>query len=184
MKKGFTLFEALIAITIGVTLLALLLSIYSLSLRSLGDGQKRAELTQDSRITIERITRDIRETRHIATILPEDKDDPENPPPNEIELQDGHTDTLQYIRYYLSDTNLRRQIRQYYFETAPEILVPYDAEDDFGNPPELNIMSDHLAGKFIEDIDYFGSNPIYIELILETGLITHTTRTNVYGRNL
>lgn len=184
IKQGFTLFEALISITIGITLLGLLLAIYSLSIRSLNEGQKRAELTQDSRITIERITRDIRETRHIATILPEDKEDPENQPPNEIEMQDGHTSTLQYIKYYLSGTNLRKQIRQYYFNIDPEILVPFDAEDDFGNPPEINIISDNLSGKFIKNIIYFGSNPIHIELILESGLINHSTRTTIYGRNL
>jgi len=182
--KGFTLFEVLISITIGVTLLILLLSIYSLSMKSLSSGQKKAELTQDSRIVMERITRDIRETRHIATTLPQEKDDPQNPPPSEIEIQDGHIGTLQYIKYYLSDTNLRRQIIQYYFETEPEILVPYDAEDDFGNAPEVNIISDNLVGKFIENINYFGSNPIHIEITLKIGEITHTTRSDIYGRNL
>jgi Tfp pilus assembly protein PilW len=184
MKQGFTIFETLIAITVGVTLLGLVLSIYVLSIRSLNSGQDRSELTQDSRVITERITRDIRETRGIATVLPPDPNDVSNPPPNDIELQDGHTSTLQYIRYYLSGTDLKRQIRQYYFAAEPAIMVPFDAEDDFSNPPSLTIVSDTLVGQFVNDIDYYGENPIYFELILKEGSITHTTKTAIYGRNL
>ncbi|MAG28687.1 hypothetical protein CL632_00875 [bacterium] len=183
-KRGFTLFEALIAITAGVTLLGLVMSIYLLSIKSLSLGQNRAELTQDSRIIIERITRDFREARDIATILPEDSDDVENPPTNDVELQDGHTQILQYIRYYLSGTDLKRQIRQYSFASDPTVLVPFDAEDDFSNPPDLVILSDNIVGEFVNDIDYYGDNPIFIELTLIEGDITHKTRTTIYGRNL
>jgi hypothetical protein len=160
------------------------MSIYILSIKSLNSGQNRAELTQDSRIIIERITRDFREARDIATILPETKDDVENPPPNDVEVQDGHTTILQYVRYYLTGTDLNRQIRQYSFASESTILVPFDAEDDFSNPPDVTIISDNVVGEFVNDIDYYGNNPIFLELILIEGEITHNTRTTVYGRNL
>ncbi len=183
-NQGFTLFEILIAVTIGAMLLGLLLSIYTLSLKSLNSGQARAELTQDSRVIIERITRDIRQARAIATILPKDNTNPENPAPNEIEVQDGHCDVLQYIKYYLSGENLRRQIRQYYFESNPDIYVPFDADDGLGNPPEVNIVSDNLVGQYIKTFIFYGDNPISIELKVEKNNVTHSTHTSIYGKNL
>jgi len=182
--KGFTLFEALIAITVGVTLLGLLLSIYVLSIKSMVSGQDRSEITQDSRIIIERLTRDIRQARAIATILPIDTRDPENPAPSEIEIQDGHIDALQYIKYYVSGDELRREIAEYYFPSDSEILVPIDAEDDFGNPAQKNIISDNAVASHIESIIYYGNNPIYIDLTLKKAQTIHSTRTTVYGRNL
>lgn len=179
-KNGFTLFEALIAITVGITLLGLLMSIYILSMKSLNSGQDRAEITQYSRIIIERITRDIRQARDIATILPAIS----NNAPSEIEIQNGHGSELEYIKYYLSGTGLNRQIRQYYFSQEPEVLVTFDAEDDFGNPAEVNIISDNLIGNYIDSIIYFGENPINIEMSILKNQTKHDTRTSIYGRNL
>ena len=184
IKNGFTLFEALIAITIGITLLGILLSIYVLSLKSLNSGQDRSELTQESRIIIERITRDIRETRARTGTIPPTKDDPEIPAPSGIELQDGHNEALQYIKYYASGTDLRRQMRKYYFSSDPSVFVTHDAEDDFGNEPNMDIISDELIGKFIDDIKFFGTNPVNIELALKKRSVEHNTKTAVYGRNL
>ena len=183
-NQGFTLFEALIAITVGITLFALLLSIYVLSIQSLTTGQDRSEITQDSRITIERITRDIRQSRDIATILPEDNSDPENPALSEIQMQDGHTSVLQYITYYVSGTDLKRKIIQYSFASDPSVLVPFDAEDDFSNPAIANTISDNVVGKYINSILFYGNNPITIELTLQKGTIIHETRSIIYGRNL
>lgn len=183
-QSGFTLFETLIAISVGVTLFGLVLGIYILALRSLSDNQDRAELTQESRSVLERATRDIRETRRIATALPETPDDPLNPPPQTLELEDGHTSSLQYIRYYVDGTDLKRQIRQYFFPAEPEVLVPLDAEDEFGNPPNVTVVSDNLIGQFAESVSFYGANPISVELTLRKGNITHTSRTMLYGRNL
>ncbi|MBI2050721.1 MAG: prepilin-type N-terminal cleavage/methylation domain-containing protein [Parcubacteria group bacterium] len=183
-QGGFTLFETLIAMTIGVTLLGLLFSIYSLSTKSLSLGQARAELTQTSRSVIERITRDVRETQSLASPLPPDADDPGNPPVSELQMEDGHAGTLQYIRYYLDGANVGRQTVQYYFMEEPEILVPYNAEDELGNPPVVNIIEDNVVGQYVNSMLFYGQNPIYVELELEKNAVTHATRTTLYGRNL
>ncbi len=183
--KGFTVIELLIAITISVFLLGIVLAIYVLTIRSLGASQTRGELSQNSRTVIERITRDIRQTRDIVTILPETTDEEGNPPPSEIILQDGHeVDFYQYIRYYLTGTNLKRSVLQYSFSEDPSVLVPYDAEDDFGNPPDETIVQDTVVGMSVSDIDFYGLNMIFIDLILQKNNITHQTGTHIYGRNL
>ncbi|MBI1961615.1 MAG: hypothetical protein HYS45_02845 [Parcubacteria group bacterium] len=181
--SGFTLFETLIAISVGATLFGLVLGIYVLTLRTLSDNQDRSELTGESRSVMERAARDIRETRRIATALPETPDEPGNPPPSELELEDGHAAVLQYIRYYQDGTDLKRQIRQYSFPAEPEVLVPFDAEDDFGNPATVSVVSDAVIGQFVESIGYYGLNPVSVLLTLRKGSITNVSRTSLYGRN-
>jgi len=182
--RGFTLFEILIAMAISVTLLGVLFSIYTLSAKSLSAGQARAELTQTSRSIMERITRDIRETKNVVSGLPPGALDPLNPPLEELMLEDGHSETLQYIRYYRDGGDLYRQIRQYYFPEEPQIMVPHNAEDEFGNEPEISIIENHLVGQYISEIIFYGQNPVSLKLTLEKETIIHETRTALYGRNL
>ena len=183
-QHGFTLFEILIAMTIGVTLLGVLFSIYNLSNKSLAQGQAEAELTQTSRSLVERITRDVRETQNLASELPQTKNDPERAPLAELLMEDGHADALRYIRYYLNGTDLKREIRQYFFAEEPEILVPYNAEDEFGNPPAASVVEDNLVAEYVSEVLFYGQNPVYVELELEKGSAAHRTRTTLYGRNL
>jgi len=183
--EGFTIPEVLIAITVGTMLLGLVLAIYTLTIQSLNSSQSRSELSQNSRIIFERVSRDIRQTRDIATVLPPDADDPINPPPDDIELQDGHQiDFFQYVRYYLDGTDIRRQVRRYYFAEDPGVLVPYDAEDDFGNPPLITIVSDNLVGQYVTAIGFYGIDLITVELTLQKGSVIHPTATQIFGRNL
>lgn len=182
---GFTLFEVLIAMTVGTVLLGLVLSIYSLSLRSLSASENRSELTQNSRVIIERLTRDIRQTRQIATPLPAAAGEASPAPPKELELQDGHViDKIQYIRYYVTGTDLKRQVKEYYFPAEPLVLVTFDAVDDFGNPAQTRIIEDLLVGQYVSDLEFYGHNPVTAELYLQKSNNTHTTRTTLYGRNL
>jgi len=162
----------------------LLMAIYSLSLKSLNEGQNRAELTQNSRVIMERITRDIRESKSIATILPATKKEEGNPPKNEIELMDGHSEIMQYIKYFISGTDLKRQIKRYYFPSDTQTFVTFDAEDDFGNPPIEEIVSENLVGQYIKNVIFYGDNPFFIEMSVEKLSTTYNTKTSVYGRNL
>jgi len=183
--KGFTLFEALIAISLGVSLLIVVLSIYTLSIKSLNSSESRSEIVQNGRTILERLTRDIRQARDITTYLPPDDTDPLNPPSNELMMQDGHnTELFQYIRYYLTSTDLYRQVVQYSFADEPSVLVSYDAEDEFGNPPDQAIITDQLVGQYVEDVQYYGVDMITVLLTLQKGGVTHTTTTMIFGRNL
>jgi prepilin-type N-terminal cleavage/methylation domain-containing protein len=183
-KSGFTLFELLISITIGSVLLGIILATYNLTIKSLSNSETRAELSQNSRTVVDRISRDIRQAKSIATILPATKNDPSNPPPNEIEIQDGHqTNNIQYIRYYLDGTNLKRQTLKYYFTIEPDISVSFDAEDEFGYPPETKITEDELVGQYFEEILFYGMDHITIEILLSKSKVEHKTKTAVSGRN-
>lgn len=184
-QKGFTLLEILVSLSLGVLLFVLLLSIYILAAKSLSIVETKSELGQNARLVNERLLREIRQAKQIATILPAGKDDPLNPPKSEIEFQDGHqTATVQYIRFYLSGTDLKRQMRRYYFPAEPEVFVPHDSRDDFGNPPQVTIVSDELAGQYIQDLKFYGRDLINIELTLDKSGAPLRAYTSVYGRNL
>lgn len=184
-KTGFTLLETLVGITIGVLLLGLVLAIYTLTIRSVQASETRSELTQNSRVIMERLTRDLRQTRALATVLPPASDDPLHPPPDTLEILDGHnTSAYLYLRYYLAGADLKRQVKQYYFATDPTVFVPWDAEDDFGNPPLTAILEDELVGQYVGSLKFYGLDLVYIELTLAKGNITHTAASAVFGRNL
>ncbi|MDP1709930.1 MAG: prepilin-type N-terminal cleavage/methylation domain-containing protein [Candidatus Komeilibacteria bacterium] len=185
INSGFSLFEILISITIGAMLLGLVLSIYTLTMRSVSSSEKHSELTANSRIIIERLARDIRQARQIATPLPTIPTDPQLAPPSQLEMLDGHDTTLvRYVRYYLANTDLKRQIREYYFPSDPSILVTFNAVDDFGNPASLRLIEDQLVGQYVKQLSFYGQNLITIELGLEKDSATHQTIASFYGRNL
>ena len=184
-NSGFTILELLISMAIGVVLIALLLSVYNLSIKSLRSSENRAELSQNSRVIIERLTRDIRQTRDIATVLPITGDDEQNPPPSEIEMRDGHNvEIIQYIRYYMVNTDIYRQIKQYYFESDPDTYVTFDAEDDLGNPPLVNVVEDEQIAEYVSDIGFYGTDLITVNLDLAKASSQNNTITVIYGRNL
>lgn len=183
--NGFTLLEVLTALSLGVGLFLLLLSIYGLSARSLAAAETQAELAQNSRLIIERLSREIRQTRQIATLLPADDSDPENPPKNEIEFQDGHgTTVIQYVRYFLDNGDIRRQARRYYFPSEPAVFVPAGSRDSFGNPPQMTVVSDELVGQYVANMQFFGRELVNINIWLNKNNARQAAKTAVYGRNL
>ncbi len=85
-QKGFTLAEIIIVITIFVLIIIVVFSAYSLSQQSYQAGERAAEVIQNGRVILERITREIRQAREIVTELPTERVSP----PSEIKVQDGH----------------------------------------------------------------------------------------------
>lgn len=85
-NKGFTLTEMVISIAIFGLVIVIVYSSYALSRRSYLEGENVAEITQNGRVILERLSREIRQAREIVTELPEDRTNP----PAEIKFRDGH----------------------------------------------------------------------------------------------
>lgn len=83
---GFSLAEMLIVISIFILIIVTIYSVYSLSQQGYLSGEEIAEITQNGRVVLERISREIRQAKEIITELPEERIDA----PNEIKFQDGH----------------------------------------------------------------------------------------------
>lgn len=96
-SKSFTLVEVLTVVFLGALIIIAGYSVFLASYQSYKKNTESAELTQNARIALERISREIRQTNQII---------PENPPTtSSIKFRDGHTLTpIQYIEYYKNES--------------------------------------------------------------------------------
>lgn len=183
-NKGFSLTELLVAISISVMLLVSLYSVYILSYKSYQRSINRAELNQNARISLERITRDLRQTNLVITELPPTDTDPLNPAPSSIVFQDGHDTTkINYIEYSLQDGELYRKVIHYYFTTNPDIYVAYNIKDNYGNPPLEAIDENVVKADKVQSLEFFGSNIINIKITVANLNESITYQTQTLGRN-
>lgn len=85
-QKGFTLTESLVVVFIFILILGAVYSAYVLNQQAYRQGETAAELNQNGRVILERMTREIRQAREMVTVLPEERIGPSQ----EILFQDGH----------------------------------------------------------------------------------------------
>ena len=85
-QAGFTLTESIIVIFISVAILTSVYALYALNQKAYIQGELAAEINQNGRVVIERMSREIRQARSIVTVLPEDRVNPSS----EILFHDGH----------------------------------------------------------------------------------------------
>ena len=181
---GFTLIETLIAILVMALLLLIVLSSYLASQQSYTQTDNRAELTQNGRVILDRLERELRQAVTIVTILPADNSNPATIP-HEIFFEDGHnTNQLTYLRYFLDGTDLRRQSIVYYFTADPTNYVHYNDTDAYGQSPQSQILSDGLVGEYVTVLNFYGQGVTTIALQLTKDNKTINLQTQFYGRNL
>lgn len=85
-SRGFTLVEVITVTAIFMIIIGVIYSAILYSQQSYAVGENVAEIIQNGRVIIERISREIRQAKEIITLLPEE----EINPPSEIKFQDGH----------------------------------------------------------------------------------------------
>lgn len=182
---GFTLIEVMISLSLFVVLILLINSMYTLSQSTYNKNSNAAELTQNARVALDRLSRELRQSETIVSTLPPNDTDPGNPPINEIFFQDGHDTSLTtYILYRLEGTNLNRVQKAYYFNSAPTTYVTYNSVDSGGNSPLDLIISDQTVGEYFKDLKFWGASGlvnIYLELAKNKNLFELDTM--VYSRN-
>src|SRR3989344_3596099 len=162
---GFTLTELLIAVIIGMLIIMVVSSTFLLNQKVFRKGNIKAELSQNARIVLDLMSREIRQANDIVTVLPPDDTDP-NLVSHELEFEDGHTTSqIQYLKYLLENGQLKRRIIVYYFDTDPLTSVRWNDVDAFG-PPTQNILEEKIIGENFSSLDFFGSSNINIVLNL------------------
>lgn len=181
-QKGFTLTELLVSVIIGLLIIVLVASVFLLNQRVLRKSNTKSELTQNARITIDLMSREIRQAKNIVTVLPADDSNP--PLPHELQFEDGHlTSQIQYIKFYLDGIQLKRQVIVYYFESSPSIYVHWNDVDSFG-PPALLILEDKIIGENFSNMDFYGEGNINIDLDLEKNNELIKIKTIISPRNI
>ncbi|MBI5766008.1 hypothetical protein HZA71_02150 [Candidatus Falkowbacteria bacterium] len=184
MRKGFTLLELLISICGGVIILFGVLNLFSAARVAISASGGRSELTQNGRIALERLARDIRQAETLVTNLPETDSDPQNPPTSEIEFQDGHdAEVLTYIRYYLTGQTLYRETLFYSFPAEPTVHVIFNSRNEFNELPMRNTIEQAIVAEHAAEIKFFGDSLINIKITLSNNSETITMPTTIFGRN-
>jgi|SRR3989338_6361608 len=180
---GFTLTELLVAVVIALLILLIISSVFTLNQRTARKSNVKAELTQNARITLDLMSREIRQAAEIVTVLPADDSNPDLIA-HELQFEDGHvSDHIQYLRYYLEAGDLKRQIIAYYFSTAPSTYVHWNDVDAFG-PPEQTTLEIKTIGENFSNIDFYGGQNVNIELILEKRNETVEIKSIIAPRNI
>ncbi len=171
--------EAMVAIVLFLVVVLTVGSIYIMSQRVNRQGSNIMELTQNARVCLDRMSRDLRQAANIVTELST------TTPTNEIFFQDGHnSDEITYIKYYLDGTDLKREHLAYYFSSDPGIYVYYNDVDSLGNPPEKTILGDRIIGEYFSKLDFYGGDDlIEIWLNLNKDEFSSTFNTTIYTRN-
>ena len=181
-SKGFTLMEILVAISLSLLVIGSLYGIYISSYKSYRKSINKADLNQNVRIVLERISRDLRQTNNVITTLPS----------GEIKFQDGHDiSKIRYINYYRdTDNNLHQKISHYYFPVDPSIYVRWnEVEVDGNGQPQLPLEEtepgdDVIKAEKITSLSFEGDQLITINITAADSENTYSARTEVLGRNI
>ena len=178
--KGFTLIESLVIIVIFVLVVGVVFAGYVLSQRGYREGEISAELTQNARVVLERMTREIRQAREILTELPLTFDQASSS--GEIEFEDGHIEeSYYYIRYFKDNGEIKREVKRYYLAG---VAVAWDAAPQ--EELEVVVEDSGSLGEFIEELRFWSSEEgtVNIFITLEKAGKQAVFSTSVFGRNL
>lgn len=180
-QAGFTLLEVIVALSLFTIAIIMVTSLYSLSQRSYNQASAKAELSQNARVVMDRISREVRQSREMVTEL---NSVPENSK-QEIMFRDGHdVDQIIYIKYYQDGTDIRRSELRYYFEEEEDVNIRYNTTNESGELPKEEVLRDRLVGEYFETFNFWGTEKsINLSLGLEKDDKEFNARTNVYRRN-
>ncbi len=202
-RKGFTLVEILAVVFLSVIIVMAGYAIYSMSYQSFKKNLVSAELTQNGRIALERMTRDIRQAVEIWTVLPADPDS--GTPSSELKFQDGHNfwpvgvaspvpspspsgeavGKIQYVTYKLVGTDLHRILSHYAFGGASDTnWVLWSTLAPGGGQPTEYIDRDQIKAQQMTTLQFWGEEVITINLEISDGTTTYPFQTKVLGRNV
>lgn len=181
-KKGFTLIETLITVAILGLVIGAIYGTYFLSQKSYQEGESLAEITQNGRVVLERITREVRQAREIATELPEKG----ALATSTIMFEDGHiAEPYHYIHYFQENNFVQREVIGFYFSgDAGETLVPWNAEPPVGQSLITKTLEEtQIVGEYLTSLKFFGSQIVQIDLELAKRENNLKLSSKIFGRN-
>lgn len=197
-SQGFTLVEVLVAMATFMVAIVLIFSIYFTSQKFYQKSETRAELLQNARVVLERMTRELRQTQDIVTVLPQVSDDPSLLPPNEIEFQDGHSPSpfvslgsdYYYIRYFIDSVTgeIKRQYKVYCFDDCLSCSTFFkwnDIQLIEGVPTQSHgcLLEERVVAEYAQEMKFWGAGIVGIFLKLREFNEEVNFQTNVFGRN-
>ena len=182
-KKGFTLIELMITIAVLGLVSGGIYTGFNLSQKAYRESEASAEITQNGRVILERMNREIHQAKEIVGAFPEERQDAED----EIIFEDGHiSDSYNYIHYFKTDDTIKREVVGYYFSgDGGQTLVPWNA-----TPPAnqtlltKNLEEARIIGEWVYGLEIWGSKVVNIALSLKKQDKSLHLETKILGRNL
>ncbi len=174
--------ETIVAITIFVLIVLSLFTTYNLHYRAYQESERAAEIVQNGRVILERMTREIRQASSIASELGSNEIDATNT----IMFQDGHdVSTIHYIRYFQDGTDVKREVLAFYFSGDPSTYVLWNALPPGGEMKlAIAIEETRTIGEYVAGLGFWGTPLINISLSLEKQGQQINIKTEIFGRNL
>jgi len=182
LKFGFTLIEVSVTMAILGLVLGSIYGVYNLSQKAYTTEENMIEITQNGRVVLERLSREIRQATEIVTELP----DEEVSATSNIMFEDGHIlEPYYYIRYFQDDGSIKREVLGFYFSGDPgETLVPWDALPPPGQTLIMEtIQGAQTIGEYVSQLKFWGSRVVSIVLELNKKENNLRLETNIFGRN-
>lgn len=178
-NNGFTLIELIIAISFFLIVVLLSGTLFLNAQKVYHSTSDQNELLQNSRVCIDRMSREIRQATALIT------DISSTTPSHSIVFQDGHdTAHITYITYYLDGDDLYRKHSAYYFPATPANYVYIDSFDMFSVPPLELILEDRIVGEYFENINFIKNEGLLdVNLELSSGQNQITIDSKIFIRN-
>ncbi|MEA1963476.1 MAG: prepilin-type N-terminal cleavage/methylation domain-containing protein [Patescibacteria group bacterium] len=164
IKTGFTLIETIVAISLFTIVILTSNSMFVMSQKIYKKGSALSELSQNARISLDKISRELRQSNDLIT------DFSLISTSSEIFFQDGHDNNeITYIKYFASSTDLIRKNLAYEFSANPGVYVYYGSIDAWGQPPDEIMLEERIVGEYFNTLEFsFSSSSglvnIYINL--------------------
>jgi len=180
---SFTLIEVLITVAIFTLVVVAIFSVYLTGMGFYQKGETQAELLQNGRVILERMSREIRQAREIITGLSET----ESEATGTILFEDGHSAlSYRYIHYFQEGNLLKREVIGYYFSgDLNQTLVPWDSTPPPGQTLEKKILEEsRVIGEYVNGLKIWGTKLVNVSLTLIEKGESLNLRTKVFGRNL
>jgi len=165
-KRAFTLVELLLALMIASLLVSMTAGAYTLFRRTLAQQQTSAELAQNGRVVVDRLSRELRQSPLVVTVLPDDPSDTSVTQPSEIEFESGHDSTMTYYRYYVSNGVLKLDTKYYYYSSAPATHVRYTTASP---QPQAAVTSTVDVADRVKSLAFYGDQSVRIVLTTTDG---------------
>lgn len=184
-KPGYTLIELLIAMLVSSILIGITTSTFTLFRKSITQDQTQVDLTQNARISEERIARELRQTREVITVLPTSSADTTVTEPHLIEFENGHaevgdSDYLYYYKYYLSGTTLELDTKKYTVSPSTTAVKWNTAG------ATATVLSTVTVAESVSDISFYAPTTSSTQFTVTTSdgaNKTYALRTTILKRN-
>ena len=182
-RGGFTLIELLVALGVSFFIFFIMCAVLVPGVKACRATTFSLDLTQNARVAVARMVREIRASPQIVTQLPESPDDPAIPVSHTIMFEGARANYTRYVSYYQSGHELRRRIYTYHLPADPNTPVAFDSYDEFDNPAVATLREDVAIAQYVGNVEIWGIETVNLVITFDYHGRQIACRASVAPRN-